>query len=272
MYFVAAALTILALIYLSLCGYMYFYQDQLMYFPKSTLTRTPQDGGLVFKDITLITEDQNRIHAWYIPAPDAKWTALFLHGNAGNMSDRIETLQIFHGLKLNILMIDYRGYGKSTGQPSEQGTYQDGEAAWKYLTETRKLLPTQIILIGRSLGSGIATELAVRHPPRALVLESAFTSMPAIAQDVYPIVPAHWIVKHKYDNANKLHAVRCPILLIHSKDDEFISVKHSRKLFQIETPYAQKQLVEIRGSHGGGFLLSGADYTTPFTQFLNALR
>ncbi len=267
-------LSVLLLGYAAICAYMYFYQEKIIFQPRRELTRTPADLDLEFEDLFLTTADGVRINAWYLPAAGDAGSAptlLFFHGNAGNMSDCLETLQIFHSLRLNVLIIDYRGYGLSEGEPSEHGSYLDGEAAWEWLRR-RGTEPERIILAGRSLGGGIATELASRYPVRALILESTYTSMPAIAQDVYPFIPAAWLVRHKYNNLKKLQHIRCPILVIHSRDDDYIKIKHGRTLYRALKPGTMKQFAEIRGDHGSGYLQSAGLYTSALNKFLARLE
>lgn len=141
-----------------------------------TCQGTPDEWGLVYQDVSFTTSDDLALSAWFIPAPTAQGTVLFFHGNGGNISHRRESLVLFHRLGVNTLIVDYRGYGQSEGHPSERGTYQDAEAAWRYLTEERHLSPDQIIIFGRSLGGAVATYLASQHSPKALILESTFTS------------------------------------------------------------------------------------------------
>ena len=128
---------------------MYLFQSALVFFPARQIIATPEDRGMVFEDVYLFTSDNVRIHGWFVPAPDARGTILFFHGNAGNISGRLESISIFNDLKLNVFIFDYRGYGDSEGKPSETGTYLDAEAAWGYLTEVREISAGEIILFGR---------------------------------------------------------------------------------------------------------------------------
>jgi len=267
-------LLLLLLGYAAVCAYMYFYQEKIIFQPSRELTRTPADLHLEFNDLFLTASDGTKINAWYLPSAgnsDTAFTVLFFHGNAGNMSDCVETLKIFHSLQLNVLIIDYRGYGLSDGEPSEHGSYLDGEAAWAWL-QRQGTKPQQIILAGRSLGGGVATELASRYPVRALILESTYTSMPAIAQDVYPFIPAFWLVRHKYNNLKKLQAIHCPILIIHSRDDDYIKIKHGHTLYRALKSDSLKQFAEIRGDHGSGYLQSSSLYTRALNKFISALQ
>jgi len=241
---------------------IYFAQALFIYAPQMPtrdLVATPADLGLEYESLDLLTSDNERINAWYIPATSrTDKTVLFLHGNAGNISHRLDTINIFNQLGFNFLIIDYRGFGKSTGKPSEKGTYEDAETAWKYLLEEKNLSSNEIIIAGRSLGGGVAAELAKNVQPVMLILESTFTSMPEVSAEHYPFMPTNLIVKHRYETNKKLKDIHCPILFSHSKNDEVIPYEHSQRNYAAANE--PKQFIELRGGHGNGFLLSKQDY------------
>ncbi len=139
---------------------VYFLQDRLLYFPFKDMQVTPAAISLPFEEVSIVTSDSEKITAWWIPAQNERGVLLFCHGNAGNISHRIDSIDIFNRLGLSVLIFDYRGYGKSTGRPSEEGTYRDGEAAWRYLVDVQKKKPEKIILFGESLGGAVAAEIA----------------------------------------------------------------------------------------------------------------
>jgi pimeloyl-ACP methyl ester carboxylesterase len=265
---------IVAIGYLSLLWYMYRFQTKFMFYPTRELARTPANIGLEYEDVLMKTDDNITIHGWYIPCKQASQTVLFFHGNAGNLGDRIEMMLLLHQLNMNVLAIDYRGYGKSEGTPTEEGTYHDANCAWEYLISSRGAKPQDIFILGRSLGGGVATELARLTKPAGLILESTFTSMPAIAQDVYPMVPARWVVHQKFDSMSKVAEIHCPVLIIHSVDDEYITIHHGRDLYKAfaENNHPDYSMVEIEGSHGDGFMVSGALYSDALHEFFNHVR
>lgn len=248
---------------------IFFYQSKLLYYPNvpsRDVETTPAGAGLEFEPVRFATEDGLTLDGWFVPRSGARQVILFFHGNAGNISHRIESLQLFHDLGFDCLIFDYRGYGRSDGKPSEQGTYRDAEAAWQYLTITRDIQPQQIVLLGRSLGAAIATQLAGRHTPAALVIESAFTSLTDLAAKIYWFVPVRLLSRYHYPVADYLKSVTSPVLVVHSQDDELIPFAHGRRLFEIaNTP---KQFLEIRGSHDGGFLETGRLYSDTLRGFL----
>jgi fermentation-respiration switch protein FrsA (DUF1100 family) len=194
-------------------------------------------------------------------------TLLFLHGNAGNISHRLDSIRQFHELGLAVFILDYRGYGESEGSPTETGTYDDATAAWHYLIAQRGIAPRDIVLLGRSLGANIAAELATRTRPGALIMESAFTSVPDMAATIYPWLPVRLLSRYRYDAYKQLAHISCPLLIVHSRDDEIIPFTHGQRLF--ECAREPKQFLELRGGHNDGFLVTGRDYLEGIGHFLS---
>jgi fermentation-respiration switch protein FrsA (DUF1100 family) len=263
-------IAIIVAVYAGFSLYLMLNQHRMVYNPERRLVGTPADKGLPYEEVTLRTDDNVELHAWYIPAANARRTVLFFHGNAGNISHRFETLDLLHEMGFNTLIFDYRGYGKSGGAPSEQGTYHDALAAWSCLVNERNTSPHDIILFGRSLGGGIASWLAARENPLALIIESSFTSIPDLAQRVYPYVPISWLARIRYDTRSRLDKVNCPVLIVHSRDDELIPFAHGKALYESLRGH-KKAMLEIRGRHADGFLLSGTLYTSGIRDFLAGL-
>ena len=228
--------------------FLFSWQARLLYYPNQPsreLTSTPADIGLAYQSVQLTSTDGLRIHGWFLPASEARGVVLFCHGNAGNISHRLESLKIFHDLGLAVLIFDYQGFGQSQGKPSEQGTYDDVEAAWNYLTQERGIPAKDIVIFGRSLGAAIAAQLASRHQAGGLILESGFTSVPDLAATLYPFIPVRWLVRFSYNTRDYLNTVSSPVLVIHSRDDELIPFAHGRELFAAAK--APKQFLELRG-------------------------
>jgi len=263
---IASMLTAVAAGYGVIAGLLYLYQDQLVYFPERALTATPAQAGLAYEPVRFTSADGVALSGWFIPAPKARATLLFCHGNAGNISHRLESIRQFHQLGLNVFIFDYRGYGESEGVPTEAGTYRDAEAARRYLVETRGLAPEHIVYFGRSLGAAIAAWLATQHPPRALIVESAFTSVPDFGAEIYPWLPVRLLARLRYPTQEYLRSVQAPVLVVHSRDDEIVPFRHAEKLY--ESANSSKELLEIRGGHNDGFLVSGAQYTRSLDDFL----
>ncbi|MEE9523165.1 MAG: alpha/beta hydrolase [Thermodesulfovibrionales bacterium] len=253
--------------YIAIMALVYVGQKGMVYFPIKEISITPSDIGLMFEDVTLTTEDGKSISAWYIPADNARGVLLFCHGNAGNISHRLDSIRIFHDLDLSVLIFDYRGYGNSNGSPSEKGTYYDAEAAWNYLVGERYINPGKIILFGRSLGGAVASMMAVRHRPGALIIESGFTSVPDIGKKLFPFLPVRLISRYDYNARMNVQQVNIPKLFIHSPDDEIIAYEHGRKLFESAT--GPKDFLQITGDHNYGFLNSGKLYTEGLDRFIS---
>lgn len=252
--------------YLLLVAMMYLLQSQMIYHPQKSIILTPEDVGLSYEDVTFETVDGIILHGWYIPNSGNN-TVLYFHGNAGNISGRLQTIQLLHNLGLNILIFDYRGYGKSEGRPSEQGTYNDAHAAWNYLVSERDKQNDNIVIMGRSLGGAIASWLAVQKKPAAAILESTFTSAADLGSDLYPWLPVRTIIRYDYNTLANIQQIESPLFMAHSKDDEIIPYQHGKTLF--EAANEPKTFVELNGSHGSGFWETGEKYRTALQEFLN---
>ena len=269
--------TVLSIVILVAAGYaavllgLYAFQSRLVYFPNMpsrALGPGPDSIGLAYETVEIITEDGIRLDAWYVPAREARGTVLFFHGNAGNISHRLDSLRVFNQLGLSTLIFDYRGYGRSEGKVSEQGIYRDAEAAWRHLTGERGIPAAEIVLFGRSLGAAVAASVASRHRPGALIIESGFVSVPDMAAELYPWLPARWLARIGFPTGDFLKSVSCPVLVVHSRDDEVIPFGHGLRLFEIARE--PKQLLELRGGHNDGFLVSGRRYLDGLDAFLAA--
>lgn len=261
-------LGILLAVYGGLALLLYFSQSRLVYYPETgrEIIATPVRIGLPFEDIRLTASDGIGLHGWFVPAPQPRGTVLFLHGNAGNISHRLDSLQMFHRLGYNTLIFDYRGYGNSSGTPTEQGTYRDAEAAWRYLTEQRQVPACRIVLFGESLGGAIAAQLASTRKPAALVIASGFTSVPEMAQHLYPYLPVRWLARIRYDTRAYLRTVTAPVLIAHSPQDEIIPYEHGRALFAAAHP--PKQFLELAGGHNDGFIFMREEWVRALGDFL----
>ncbi|MET0052037.1 MAG: alpha/beta hydrolase [Candidatus Thiodiazotropha sp.] len=257
------------LVYAALLASLYWNQSNLLYLPSRAIAATPEQIGLEYQDVTLRSADGVTIHGWYLGHENPRATLLYMHGNAGNIGHRLETLALFHQLGLSVLIIDYRGYGESGGAPSEAGIYQDAEAAWRYLTEERNLDPSQVILFGRSFGGAIATYLASRHPHKALVLESTFTSLPEVAAHHFPWAPVNWLATESYDTRQRLSEITGPVMIIHSPDDEIVPFAHAETLFRLAQ--GEKRMVVLSGNHNLGVKQNLVRYREAWESFLSSL-
>ena len=249
--------------------YVKYLEQRNLFFPFREINYTPQEIGLSYEDIYFTTEDNKKINGWFIPFENAKYTILFFHGNAGNISHRLDKIKIFHDLGLNVFIIDYRGYGNSEGKPSETGLYLDARASYGYLIDKRKVKSSSIILYGESLGGAVAFELATQVDVLAIITEETFSSVRDVAKNIYPFLPS-FFVSDKFNSVSRIGKLTIPKLIIHSKDDEMIPFKHAQKLY--ESAKDPKILVAISGSHNSAFLDSGKDYKNHIREFIEGLK
>lgn len=236
-----------------------------IYFPEAEFHPIPEQLGISPQWVFFDAQDRVRLSAWYVPKEDARGLVLFFHGNGGNVSHYAHSLAIFGRLGFSSFTVDYRGYGRSEGTPSEQGTYRDADAAWQYVIRTLNIPSERIVIFGRSLGGSIAAWLARRHAPRMLVLESTFTSMRDVAEELYPWIPTTLLLGDMYSTETFLQDVRCPVLVIHSPDDEIIPYTHGVRLF--ERANRPKRFLQIRGRHNTGFHESFRAYEAGLAEF-----
>jgi uncharacterized protein len=261
------ALLLAAAAYAGFGGLLFALQSSLVYYPEvgREMIATPADRGLDYEEIALATSDGETLVAWWVPASRARATVLLFHGNAGNISHRIDYLVMFRELGYATFIVDYRGYGKSTGRPSEQGTYRDAEAAWAWL-EGRGIPESNIVLFGESLGAGVATWIALHRKPRAVVLASAFTSIPDLAAQIYPFLPVRLLTRIHYDNIGRLPHIDAPVLVLHSPDDEIVPYGHAERLYAAAR--GPKRLVRLAGGHNEGFVFRRAEWVRSLDEFL----
>jgi fermentation-respiration switch protein FrsA (DUF1100 family) len=252
--------------YLILILLIYFMQSNLVYHPQKNILVTPSNLGLQYEDVTFHTDDEVALHGWFVPKDSVKVTVLYFHGNAGNISGRMQTIQLLHQIGLNVFIFDYRGYGQSQGRPSEKGTYQDAEAAWQYLTMNRHIADSNIVIMGRSLGGSVAAWLSARQNSAAVVIESTFTSAGDLGADLYPWLPVRWMIQYEYNTLDYLEQIESPIFMAHSRDDQIVPFHHGKTLFK--SAKDPKTFVELEGTHGSGFWETGAKYQSSLQQFL----
>ncbi len=241
-------------------------QNSLIFYPTRELYRTPAAMGWDYEDVWLAVGTE-RTHGWWIPQENPRGTVLFSHGNAGNIADRIESVALLRSFGLSVFAYDYGGYGLSSGKCSEQRCFEDAYAAWQYLTEERGIAPERIIIFGRSLGGAVTIDLAARVKPAGIVVESTFTNIEDMAKHLFPRLPLHAWVSVRFASIEKISAVRAPLLLFHSREDEVVPFVLGQALFTA-APHP-KRFVEIHGPHNNGFALSGDLYTSAWHSFLD---
>lgn len=258
--------------YLGMGLFLYLMQSRLVHLPNipgRALIGTPADRGLAYREVRFKASDGVQLHGWYLPNEVARGVLLFCHGNAGNISHRLESLAIFAELGLAVLIFDYRGYGLSEGSPEEAGLYRDVQGAMDYLLREQQVEPERIIVFGRSLGGALAARLAADQPVGGLILESAFTSAPDMGAEIYPFYPSRLLTRLNYPTLADLQRTSAPVLIIHSRDDEIVSFAHSRRL--VEAAPGPVSFLELRGGHNDGFLVSREVYKAGLERFLASL-
>lgn len=284
-FFIKMLLWGLALTYAGICALGWWAQGRMIFRPTTDTHGTPSDLGLPHSEVWLKSRDASgrstRILAWWLPISGARATVLFCHGNAGNITDCLDTLLILHRLRVNVLIFDYQGYGRSEGEPSEAAMANDARAAWNWLLTQKDVHPRRIVLMGRSLGGPVAARLAaeVSRPaeddsgetvsgketaspgPIGLILESTFTSLPDLTQNMYPWLPVRLLLRSRFDTLAALTsgAVHAPLLVIHSAEDELVPYRMGRRLLEAYRG-GHASFLQITGRHNSGFLESGAVY------------
>lgn len=259
-----------AIAYGALALVIFFSQASLIYYPETgrNIIAAPDYVGLAYESVEISTTDGETLHGWFVPAPAANGTVLFFHGNAGNISHRMEYLLMFHRLGYNTFIFDYRGYGQSSGSPSEAGTYLDAQSAWRYLTEAKGIPPARIVLFGESLGGAVAAWLAMNEKPGMLALASVFTSVPDMAAKIYPFLPVRLLSRFDYNTIEYLQSVTCPVFVAHSRQDEIVPFAHGQALYQAASE--PKQFLELQGGHNSGFIFMQEDWVKALGEFIGA--
>jgi fermentation-respiration switch protein FrsA (DUF1100 family) len=224
-----------------------WFEESLIFFPFKYPAGDWTPAGIVVEDANFTAADGTKLHGWYVPHEEPAAYVLFLHGNAGNVTDRIEALRALHDtVGAAVLILDYRGYGRSEGKPNEQGVLQDARAARSWLAERAGIDESQIVLLGESIGGAVAVQLAAEAPPRALVLQNPFTSMPDVAAVHYPFLPVRLLMDTQLNSLAKIKDYRGPLMISHGADDEVVPLAQGRRLFDAASSQ-QKQFFEIPG-------------------------
>jgi len=260
---------LLVLGYAGVCGFMFLRQESFVFFPERVMAGTPADVGLRYEAVRLRTADGLTLGAWWVPAAPQRGALVFAHGNGGNMSHRLQKVRLLHDLGLSVLAFDYRGYGESEGRPSEQGTYRDMDAAIDYVVKERKVPPGKLLYLGESLGGAVAVEAASRRPPAGLILESTFTSVPAMARRYYPWLPVRLLLTIRYDSLARVRGLACPLLVCHSPEDDIVPYSMGRELF--DAGPGPKTFVDLFGGHNSGGIAVSPTARSALDAFMTAV-
>jgi len=266
--FIDLLLVVLVLTGLRMSG---LFERQLIYFPDQKLLATPQVYQLPYEEVTLATADGEQLHGWYLPGQPLQPALLFLHGNAGNISHRVENLWLLHRLGLNVLIFDYRGFGQSSGTPSEAGLSRDADAALAWLRQ-RGWNAKRTVYFGRSLGAAVAIDLARRQPPAGLIVESPFTSLRAMGRQHYPLLDFFfgWLLRDRFDNFDKIADINAPLLLFQGDRDRIVPEAMARQLFAAAREPKTFHLIP-GADHDTTYEAGGQAYWQAWQDFLAAL-
>jgi fermentation-respiration switch protein FrsA (DUF1100 family) len=238
-----------ALIISSLILFLRYIETRTLFYPIKEISFLPDQANLEFQDVFFKTNDFLKLNGWFIPCKNSEYTVLFCHGNAGNISHRIEKLRLFHTLGCNVFIFDYRGYGLSRGTPSEAGLYKDAQAAYKYLL-SQGILESRIIGYGESIGGSVIVDLAWRQKLKAIILDSSFSSVKDMIKYTYPLIP-YWVFSSRFDSERKIKSLKIPKLIIHSLNDEIVPYQLGKKLYAAASE--PKDFLQIRGGHNSNF-------------------
>jgi uncharacterized protein len=244
-------------------------EKRLIYYPAAALDATPKDLGLAFEEVAIDVEAGVKLHGWFIKSGKEPGvaTVLFSHGNAGNIADRLDRVQQWRDLGADFFLYDYRGYGRSTGSPDEEGTYRDGRAAYDFLVKTRRVDPKRLVLMGESLGCAISMQIAAEREAAGLVLEAPFASIAHMAGAIYPFLPLRPFIRTRYDNVAKAARLKMPVFVIQGTRDEVIPVAQGRMVF--EAAPQPKQFLAVEGArHNDVYVVGGAKYRGALKDFI----
>ncbi|CBE70090.1 MAG: alpha/beta hydrolase [Candidatus Methylomirabilis oxygeniifera] len=246
-------------------------ENSLIFFPDKRIEATPHNLDLAYEEISFTTQDGVRLNGWWIPGAGSPFTLLWFHGNGGNISYRLDNIKRRHDLLgTSIFIFDYRGYGRSEGRTSEEGTYRDGDAAIRYLRSRGDVDPNKIVFLGESLGSAVAVEMAIRHGCAALVLESPFLSIAEMAKVTFPLLPIGSFIQTKYDTLSKIGQVSVPLLIVHGDSDEIVPFRHGQRLF--ESANEPKEFYRIKDAHHNDlYVVGGTAYLETLNRFLSRM-
>lgn len=256
--------------YFLLLAFMYLFQSKLIFLPSSYLIVTPQEAGLHAEDMWIETDDGERLHGWFFPNEEAENVVVLSHGNAGNISNRIDIGKLLQETGAAVLIYDYRGYGQSSGKPSEEGLYKDIEAVINYLKTEKEYSEQQMIMYGRSMGGAVAAYAATKFNVNGLVLDSAFKNLKAMVSDLYPFVPA-FLASYEFPTEQYLQQLSgIPVMIMHSPNDTIVNISHGKSLFGIAKE--PKRFVQLRGGHNDNFHASVDIHSKSWQEFLKLVN
>jgi fermentation-respiration switch protein FrsA (DUF1100 family) len=243
-------------------------ENLLIFYPEAHFDFLPSDWSLTCEDVYFDTKDNTRLHGWFFPLKGEAPVILFCHGNAGNISHRLENIKLLLDEGMQVFIFDYRGFGKSGGKPSETGLYMDGLAAYDFLVNQNRIPPDRVVPFGRSLGASVAIEISLKRSVRSLIIESPFTSTKEMAKTIFLFNAFAFLLPPHYNNLEKINRVTVPKLIIHGENDEIVPFSMGEKLYQTSRP--PKYFLPIKqATHNDTYLVGGKRYFETLSGFIN---
>lgn len=257
-----------AMVYMLLVGCAMVFEERLIFFPSSYPSGDWHPRGLQYEDVVFVTQDGVRLHGWYCPVSHPRGVFLMAHGNAGNITHRVDRIIAWQCLlNVSVFVFDYRGYGRSPGHPNELGVYRDARAAYRWLTADKGIALEDVVFFGESLGAAVALQLATEVTPRALILESPFMSAVAMGQWVFPWLPVRWIMRNRFASIEKIGRYHGPLLIVHGTHDTIIPFAMGQTLF--DHANAPKRFYAVAGAdHNDVAVTGGRLYVQVMDAFL----
>lgn len=242
--------------------------DRYVYYPSPWQDADwARQSGLPLEEVWFQASDGVKLFGWFVEAPGSPAVMIWCHGNAGNISHRLDNIAEWHRRGLSLLIFDYRGYGRSDGRPSEDGLYRDAQAAYQFLTQQRGVPPERLIIFGRSLGAAVAGELAATQPAARLILESPFPSVEAMVKVHYGPLPMHLLLRARFHLLPRLQKVRIPILVVHGDRDSIVPLPLGRQVY--DAAPEPKAFYLIPGAdHNDTYVVGGEPYFTRLLSFI----
>jgi fermentation-respiration switch protein FrsA (DUF1100 family) len=245
---IVRVLVIVLIAYIAVVGLLMFFENTLVYHPTPAVVSWLSPPSPDVRDVFFTTTEGEQIHGWWLPCPGSTGALLYLHGNAGNLSGRgLTVVRLRDALGLSVLIIDYPGFGKSSGVPTEAGCYRAGDAAYAWLKDEQKIAPGEMVLFGKSLGGGVATLLGCQMEHRALVLVKTYTTLPDVARSMYPWIPCRLLMRNRFDSISRIGECHRPVFVAHGTSDELIPIALGQRLY--DAANAPKEFLAIP-NHG----------------------
>ena len=243
-----------------------FTEEAKLYLPDKRVTLTPHNIGLNYDDLYFKTEDGQSLNGWFIPAQGAQITLLYCAGRGGNMSSNLVNIKFFNSMRMNVFVFDYRGFGNSSGSPSEQGLYKDARAAYDFLVTRSDINQDKIVAYGKSLGAPVAADLCLNRKVAAMVLEGSFPSLRTYVSDLGGFLPLQWLVSEKFDTIARIKKIHIPKLIVHGMDDDVVPFPEGRFLFNEAA--LPKEFLPYDGGHDDDIFVTSDTFRDRLNNFL----